>query len=205
MPCRILIVQHGEKERQPGDPALTASGVEQAELTADWIVETHNVSRVVSSPMRRAVETAAPIALAAGVELTTDDRLRERMNWNDSAEMSLDEFLAEWHQASSDRSFVPRSGDSSERAAERFLATLGELAVEADDGGVVAVVAHGGVTVDSLRTVLGDETVRGEQPNLIPDGVPCCAVTEFLWDGAGWDVRWPSAVHLAHPTEHHPA
>ncbi len=205
MRCRILIVQHGEKERQPGDPGLTASGLEQAERTAGWIVETHRVSRVVSSPMRRAVETAAPIALAAGRRLTTDDRLRERMNWDDGAAMSLEEFLAEWHRASSDRSFVPRSGDSSERAAARFLAALRQLAVEADDGDVVAVVAHGGVTVDSLRTVLGDEAVRGEQPDLIPDGVPCCAVTELVWDGAGWDVRWPSTVHLTDLSEHRPA
>jgi len=80
MPFRILIVQHGEKERQPGDPGLTASGFEQAELTAGWIVKNHSLSRIVSSPMRRAVETAAPIASAAGVELTTDDRVRERMN-----------------------------------------------------------------------------------------------------------------------------
>jgi broad specificity phosphatase PhoE len=204
MPCRILIVQHGEKERQPGDPGLTASGREQAELTGGWITKTHRLSRVVSSPMRRAVETAAPIARAAGVDATIDPRLRERMNWNNSAEMSLDEFLAEWHQASSDRSFEPRSGDSSERAAERFLATLRELAGDADDGDVVAVVAHGGVTVDSLRTVLGDETVRRELPDLIPNGVPCCAVTELLWDGAGWDVRWPSTAHLTDPAEHRP-
>lgn len=205
MVCRILIVQHGEKERQPGDPGLTTSGREQAEITADWLVQNHNVSRIVSSPMRRAVETAAPLASAAEMEPTTDDRLRERMNWNDSAEMSLDEFLTEWHQASSDRSFVPRFGDSSERAAERFLQTLRELADEADDGDVVAVVAHGGVTVDSLRTLLGDDAIRREQPDLIPNGVPCCAVTELLWDGDGWDVRWPSTAHLTHLAEHLPA
>jgi len=59
--------------------------------------------------------------------------------------------------------------------------------------------------VDSLRTVLGDETVRREQADLIPNGVPCCAVTEFLWDGADWDVRWPSTVHLTQVAEHRPA
>lgn len=205
MVCRILIVQHGEKERQPGDPGLTGSGREQAEITADWLVQNHNVSRVVSSPMRRAVETAAPLGAATGVEPTTDDRLRERMNWNDSAEMSPDEFLAEWHQASSDRSLVPRSGDSSEAAAARFLQALREFADQADDADVVAVVAHGGVTVDSLRTLLGDDAVRREQPELIPNGVPCCAVTELLWDGDDWRVRWPSTVHLTHRTEHRPA
>ncbi len=205
MGCRILIVQHGEKERQPGDPGLTASGREQAQITAGWLAQNFNLSHIVSSPMRRAVETAALLGAASGLKPTTDDRLRERMNWNDSTEMSLDEFLAEWHQASADRSFLPRSGDSSDRAADRFLRTLRELADAADDGDVVAVVAHGGVTVDSLRTLLGDDAVLREQPDLIPNGVPCCAVTELLCDGHDWHVRWPSTVHLTHRTEHHPA
>jgi len=205
MVCRILIVQHGEKERQPGDPGLTASGRRQAETTADWLLRNYSVSRIVSSPMRRAVETAAPLGAGSGVKPTTDDRLRERMNWNDSAEVSLDDFLAEWHQASSDRSFVPRSGDSSQGAAERFLRTLRELADEADDGDVVAVVAHGGVTVDSLRTLLGDDAVQREHPDLIPNGVPCCAVTELLQNGDDWDVRWPTTVHLTQLAEHRPA
>jgi broad specificity phosphatase PhoE len=78
-----------------GGPGLTASGREQAAITADWLVENSSVSRIVSSPMRRAVETAAPLGAASGVKLTTDDRLRERMHWNDSAGMSLDDFLAD--------------------------------------------------------------------------------------------------------------
>lgn len=204
MPCRILIVQHGEKQRHPGDPGLTDAGRAQAKVTADWIRETRRPSRIVSSPLRRAVETAAPIASATGIEVTTDDRLRERMNWDD-VDGSLEEFLAEWRRASSDRSFVPRSGDSSERAAERFVGALRDLAAAAADGDEVVVVAHGGVTVDSLRTLVGDERLEREQPELIPDGVPCCAVTELVWDGDDWDVRLPSTAHLTHPVEHGPA
>jgi hypothetical protein len=38
------------------------------------------------------------------------------------------------------------------------------------------VVSHGGVTVDLLRTLLGD---TGLPEQLIADGVPPCAVTTF--------------------------
>lgn len=192
----ILVVQHGEKEPGPGDPGLTARGVRQAARTAAWIAGRHRLSRIVSSPMRRAVLTAAAIASATGVPFTTDDRLRERMSWDGEALMPHEEFLEEWRRASADRSYAPRGGDSSECAADRFLGALRELAREAADGDVVAVVTHGGVTVDALRTLLGDGTVRRERPDLIAEGVPCCAVTGLVRDGDGWDVRLPSTTHL---------
>lgn len=205
MGCRVVIVQHGEKHGQPGDPGLTAVGRAQAADTADWIRTTCRPARIVSSSMRRAVETAAPISSATGIRLATEDRLRERMNWGDDARMSLDDFLAEWRQSSADRTFLPRTGDSSEQAAERFLEALREFVAEAADDDDIIVVAHGGVTVDCLRTLVGDERLTREQPDLISDGVPCCAITELLWDGSDWHVRLPSTAHLAHAVEHRPA
>jgi len=110
---RVLIVQHAEKQRLPGDPGLTASGVTQATVTAEWLAEHEDLVAVWASPLRRAVETAAPIARMTGCRLITDIRLRERMNWDDPHVESLEEFLVEWRKASDDRDYVPRSGDSS--------------------------------------------------------------------------------------------
>lgn len=191
---RILVVQHGDKERIAGDPGLTDIGRTKAQATAEWLRSAQRVTRVLTSPMRRAVETARPIADALGLDVTTDDRLRERMNW-EGEEQTLDEFLAEWRRASEDRSFVPRCGDSSEQAADRFLVALKELA-EAGDEGDVAVVAHGGVTVDAIRTVLGDEELLTQQPALIGEGVPPCAITVFRHGGGEWVVELPSTQHL---------
>ena len=191
---RILVVQHGDKERTAGDPGLTDIGRTRAQVTAEWLSSAQQVTRVVTSPMRRAVETARPIAEALGLDVTTDDRLRERMNW-EGEEQTLDEFLAEWCRASEDRSFVPQRGDSSERAADRFLAALKELA-ETGDEGDVAVVAHGGVTVDAIRTALGDKPLLAQQPALIDDGVPPCAITVFRHIEGEWVVELPSTQHL---------
>ena len=194
MAPQIVVVQHGDKERTAGDPGLTDIGRTNAQATAAWLSSAQRVTRVVTSPMRRAVETARPIADALGLDLTTDDRLRERMNW-EGEEQTLGEFLDEWRRASADRSFVPRSGDSSEQAAGRFLAALEALAETGDDGDV-AVVAHGGVTVDAIRTVLGDETLLAHHPTLIDDGVPPCAITIFHHREGGWVVELPSTQHL---------
>ena len=190
---RVLVVQHGEKERRPGDPGLTSRGRDQARRTATWLRTTAGpVSAVWSSPLRRARETAAPIATACDVAVVVDPRLRERMNWGGpggpgSSGETLEAFLDEWRRASADRSYVPRSGDSSVAAAARFLAALGDLAV-VQPAGTVVVVAHGGVTTDVLRTVLGDDELVARAPTLIDQGIAGGAVTTFERRDDGWRV-----------------
>ena len=192
----ILIVQHGEKDRLPGDPGLTESGRLHAEATAAWLRSTGSVSRIVTSPLRRAVETAEPIARLLGLAVTTDDRLRERMNWEGGDGQAIEEFMFEWRRASADRSFVPTNGDSSHQAAARFIAALDDLAMSTGDDGEVVVVAHGGVTVDVLRTLLGDQQLLAQRPSLIEDGVPSCAITTLRRNHDRWEVEPPSDAHL---------
>jgi len=200
----VLVVQHGEKERQPGDPGLTALGRAQAERTAAWLAA-KRVDELWSSPMRRARETAAPIAERLALDLSTDVRFRERMNWEGQESQSLEDFLADWERATRDRAYVPRSGDSSDDAGARFVAGLDDLARERRDGTVV-VVAHGGVTVDALRTIVGDECIERELPDLIANGVPCCAITGLRHDGLAWSVvHLPSTDHLDDQIDHRPA
>lgn len=91
------------------------------------------------------------------------------MNWAD--DQPIEEFLADWAATVRDRDFVPRSGDSSRNAGARFLSCLTDLAAER---GPVAVVTHGGVTVDLLRTLVGDDALPA---SLLHDGVPSCAIT----------------------------
>ena len=201
MGCVVLVVQHGEKRRLPGDPGLTDSGRLQAEATAAWLSATHSVTRIVTSPLRRAIETAAPIARVLGLEATLDDRLRERMNWDGEGGQTAEEFMADWHRASADRSFVPRHGDSSHDAAARFIAALDAIA-STSEGGEVVAVSHGGVTVDALRTLVGDDPLLAQRPSLIDDGVPCCAITTFRRHNGRWEVELPSTEHLEHVTEH---
>jgi broad specificity phosphatase PhoE len=204
MALEVLVVQHGEKVRAPGDPGLTTGGRAQAEVTARWLGRTHGVDELWSSPMRRAVETAAPIARHLDLEPSTDDRFRERMNWEGEGSQPLSDLLADWEHATRDRSYVPASGDSSAVAGQRFLAALDDLA-RARPQGTVVVVAHGGVTVDALRTIAGDAVIERERGDLLRDGVPCCAVTTLRHDGGRWSVTdLPSTEHLDGDVAHRP-
>lgn len=195
---RILIVQHGDKERRAGDPGLTRLGHDQARLVAERLARLDGPERPVAlrtSPLRRARETAAPIAAALHLEARPDDRLRERMNWDDDA-VPFADFLADWEHATDDRTFVPRCGDSSRAAADRFLAALDDLASTVGEATAV-VVAHGGVTVDTLRTVLGDDALTLADPTLIDDGVPSAAITTLRRERGHWTVEaLPTDAHL---------
>jgi broad specificity phosphatase PhoE len=193
---RVLIVQHAEKQRLPGNPGITSVGGAQAEATAAWLGDHEKLVAVWASPMRRAIETADPIARRTGHPLVADARLRERMNWDGPSVESLDEFLDDWQRASVDRDYLPRSGDSSRVAGDRFIEALGDL-VATYHQGTAAVVAHGGVTVDALRNLLGDDVLWNEAADLIRGGVPSCAITTLGFDGHRWDLeRLASVNHL---------
>lgn len=196
MSRRLFVVQHADKERHGPDPGVTSLGRAQAARTAEWLASLGAARRLVSSPLRRAVETATIIGQALGLDVSIDPRLRERMNWQGEEHQTFEEFLAEWEAASRDRSFVPRAGDASRDAAARFLAAVEDLARAAADGDDLVVVTHGGVTVDALRTLLGDELVRTRCPGLIEQGIASCSVTQLHWDDGAWRVLPPSAVHL---------
>jgi broad specificity phosphatase PhoE len=164
----VYLVQHAEKRPEAGDPELTEHGQWQAERTALWLRRC-DVGAVYSSPLRRAWQTAEAVAGAFGLGVRRDDRLRERMNWDGA--QPIEDFLAEWTRCTSDRDFVPRSGDSSRQAGARLHGFLEELAGVAR---ATVAVTHGGITVDLLRTLLGDE---GVPVDLMRNGVPPCAVT----------------------------
>ncbi|NHA69739.1 histidine phosphatase family protein [Phycicoccus flavus] len=82
----VHLLRHGEVHnpdrilygRLPGYH-LSALGRRMAELAADHLAD-HDVVHVVASPLERAQETAAPVAAAHGLEVTTDARVLEAGN-----------------------------------------------------------------------------------------------------------------------------
>jgi broad specificity phosphatase PhoE len=164
----VYLVQHAEKRPGPGDPELTEAGLRQAARTGQWLSRA-GLQAVYSSPLRRARQTATAIAAACGVEVRLDHRLRERANWDGT--QPFEDFLRDWERCTRDRDFAPPGGESSREAGERLR---GFLDTQATGSGPVSAVTHGGVTVDLLRTILGDAAVPA---TLMRDGIPACAIT----------------------------
>ena len=80
----LILIRHAEPHRVeadangggPADPGLTTRGREQSARLAEWLAA-EPITHVVSSPLRRARETAAPLATRLGLELEVDRELRE--------------------------------------------------------------------------------------------------------------------------------
>ena len=77
----LLVIRHGLPVRVddaggPADPELSEEGHRQARLVAGFLAD-EGITAVYTSPMRRAVETAAPLAEALGMDPQVDDELAE--------------------------------------------------------------------------------------------------------------------------------
>lgn len=78
----MFLVRHGSAGvRDDHDPrddrrGLDPTGHLQADKLADWL-RLEPVTRVLSSPYRRCVQTVEPLAKQLGLEVTVDDRLAE--------------------------------------------------------------------------------------------------------------------------------
>lgn len=73
---RLILVRHGRPDEggaeTPHDPPLNADGWRQAEAAARLLKE-EGVTRIVASPLRRAQQTAAPLAASLGLPIETID------------------------------------------------------------------------------------------------------------------------------------
>lgn len=160
----FYLVRHGQIDRKidHADPPLSPQGRVEAEQVAAYL-RPHPIVRVYASPLRRAQETAAPIAAVFGLPIITESRLRERMNFGDLPEQSFEQFVALWEQSSRERDFVPPIGDSSRRAGQRVEALMAQVYAELP-AGEVAAVAHGGIIADFLINVCSPEMLRQISP-----------------------------------------
>jgi len=157
----LLWVRHGEPERiAPGtgvraDPALTACGTDQAQRLADWLAF-EPIDAIVCSPLRRAVDTAAPIAARCGVEIEVVEGLIEYDNNSDHyipmEEMRLNK--DERWQAMVDGRWDAFGADLPEVFRARVDAVTTELIARFPGKRVVAV-CHGGVINVAFGSVLG--------------------------------------------------
>lgn len=159
----LVLVRHAEPIRigpeesggEAVDPQLTARGRDQAERLGRWLAA-EPVHHVVSSPLRRALETAQPLADAHGLVVETAPGLRE---WDSEADHyipmeELRETKSDRWQAMVDGRWEDYGGENPERFRDRIVPTLNAV-IEAHPGETVVVVCHGGVINVYLGALLG--------------------------------------------------
>ncbi|WP_280586540.1 histidine phosphatase family protein [Halorubrum sp. Boch-26] len=184
-----LFVRHGTTEwnetgRIQGwaPVGLSDAGCEEAAAVADALAERHAVDAVVASDLARTVETAEPIAAAAGVDVETDPRLRERdfgvfqgLTSGDFFERFPAFDLLENGRAAAER--APDSGENWLAVRERVLDAVADL--RAREGTVVAVT-H----VNPIRLAVGERRGLSVVRSLTELSADNCSVTEVDEGGA---------------------
>lgn len=198
---RLVLCRHAETDARGRvcgslDAELSETGRGQAALLARTL-EREPVAAVYASPLRRALETAWPVAAAHGLEPVAVDGLRE-VDFGElegltfaEAEAAAPEVYAAWMRDPATVVF-PSGGSFADVAARAAAAIDG---IRAGNGGeTVVVVAHGGPLRAILAACLGLPGGAAFRLDQRP-----CAVNVVDWHGdeplvrvlnAPFD-RWP--------------
>jgi probable phosphoglycerate mutase len=178
---QVLLVRHALPLRsEPGqgsDPDLSAEGVAQIARLPTALAR-FPITRVVSSPQRRAIQTAEPVAKDRELAVEIDERFAE-YDRDLPAYIPVEQIRAEnpkeWERLA--QGHLPSAVDEDAFRA-RILAAVDDVVASADADDTVAVFSHGGVINLLLHQILG--TAR-----LLSFPVDYASVTRLLYSRSG--------------------
>jgi len=189
---RVLLVRHGQSQgnaegRFGGhtDTPLSKRGRKQAKLTAE-LLASEKLDAIYSSDLRRAVQTAEPLARATGLEVTRTFALRERsvglmegLTFEEAAAAHPEEYASLLRR---DFERVLAGGESYRQLLDRAAAEL-DRAVERHRGGTVALFSHTGTICILVLHLMG----ALDAPRLKPVWLSSsnCGVTRFSVEHGG--------------------
>ncbi|KQU44323.1 histidine phosphatase [Rhodococcus sp. Leaf278] len=172
---RLILLRHGQTEynatdRMQGqlDTDLSELGRTQAKTAAAELA-TREPIRIVSSDLRRALDTAVALGDAAGVSVTQDERLRETHlgEWQGLTHTEVDGIAPGARPAwRADATIAPPGGESRIDVARRSVPVVRELLSGVAEWGAdgdqrpLVLVAHGGLIAALTAALLDLPTDR---------------------------------------------
>ena len=178
---QVLLIRHALPRRsehgEGSDPDLSEEGLAQVNRLPEALAR-FPISRVVSSPQRRAIQTAEPVAAARELSVEIDDRFAEYdrdLPHYIPVEQIRDENPQEWARMAEGR--LPSAVDEDAFRA-RVREAVDDLVAAADPEDTVAVFSHGGVINVLLHEILG--TAR-----LLAFPVDYASLTRLLYSRSG--------------------
>jgi probable phosphoglycerate mutase len=190
---QLLLVRHAlplrSEHGEGADPDLSEAGAEQVQRLPDALAR-FPIARVISSPQRRAVQTAEPVANDRGLAVDVDERFAE-YDRDLHAYVPIEQIRAEQPEAWARMAagHLPAGVDEQAFCA-RVNAAVADVVAAADPGHTVAVFSHGGVINVMLHQILG--TAR-----LLSFPIDYVSVTRLLYSRSG-----QATVVTTNGTEH---
>ncbi len=173
----------GRLQGQSDAPALSELGRRQSEAAAEMLA-TFPIEAVFASPLRRAHQTAQIIAARLGLDVRTDARLMEihvglfQDRLRSDVERLYPQELARW--LSGDPGYRLPGGESRSDLARRGCDVFRDIAHEGFAH--VAVVAHGGLILSTLKALLG--IPLGQPPLALQNG----SISQLTWTGTRFEA-----------------
>jgi glucosyl-3-phosphoglycerate phosphatase len=188
---RLVLWRHGETDYNAGrrmqghlDSQLTPTGREQAKRTAPWLAA-YEPELLMTSDLRRAIDTAAELAAVTGLVPAVDERLRET-NLGQWQGLSHDEVDRAWpgrrQYWRGNPQWAPPGGESRVQVAARVCPVVAELDVGTVERVVMCV--HGGLIASLVASLLG--LPLANWPSLGGMGNCCWSVLERPLPAAPW-------------------
>ncbi|WP_111509448.1 glucosyl-3-phosphoglycerate phosphatase [Mycobacterium kyogaense] len=167
---KLVMLRHGQTEYNAGsrmqgqlDTDLSDLGREQAVVAAEALAKRQPLL-IVSSDLRRALDTAVALGDRSGQQVSVDARLRETHlgDWQGMTHLEVDEVAPGARLAwRDDARWAPHGGESRVDVADRSLPLVRELVADQPEWGAdgadrpVVLVAHGGL-IAALTAALLD-------------------------------------------------
>jgi broad specificity phosphatase PhoE len=202
-PTRLLLLRHGQTELSVqrrysghGDPELTPLGLAQAAGAAARLARVPDIAAVLTSPLRRAGQTAEAVAAATGVPPAVRQRLIETDfgKWEGltfpEARARDPQLHAEWLGS---EEVAPPCGESFAAVGRRVSAELADVLHEYP-GATLVLVTH----VTPIKMLLRDALQGG--PGVLYRlhlDLAALSIVDFYPDGG-------ASVRLVNDTSHHP-
>lgn len=139
------------------DIPLDDVGQAQAKLAAPMLASL-NPSKIVSSDLQRARDTAQALADHTGLPVHVDAELRETFagGWEglgrEELQQRFGDELAAWAAGSN---LAPGGGERRSEVAERMTGAIDAALADVPSGGVLVVVTHGGSARAAIGSMLG--------------------------------------------------
>jgi probable phosphoglycerate mutase len=178
---QLLLIRHALPLRtqmgEGSDPELADAGRDQARRLPGALAR-YPISRLISSPQRRAFQTAEPVATARGLVVDVEDRLAE-YDRGLSHYVPLEQVRVErpddWARMAAGE--LPGAVDT-DAFRDRIRGALADIVAAADHADTVAVFSHGGVINVVLHEILGTS-------NLLSFPIDYASVTQLRYSRSG--------------------
>ena len=136
----VYFVRHAQPDFSWSDTStrpLTAEGLEDSKRVTEILAD-KDIRAVYSSPYKRTMQTVSGLADALGLDIITDERLRERIIGKRAESDFLDYARHQWE----DFGYKAPGGESLAEVQERNIAALSPV-IRSHESENIAVATHG--------------------------------------------------------------